>query len=213
MPLNPENLREKGDFSFPGASQLSEERLVTGLVAKDERAYRELIERWSEKLYRIAFRYLRRKEEAQEVVQDVFQKVVEKIHTFKGDSSLSTWLFRVTVNEALMRIRSGKGAKNISWEEILPKFEDGIWAETSPDWSKLPDERLLEKESKHFVRQAIEDLPEDYRSAYLLKDVEQLSEEEVCQALDLTKAVMKMRVHRARLFLKKKLEQKYLKSQ
>src|SRR5215831_7865306 len=209
MSLNPENLREKGDFSFPGASQLSEERLVSGLIAKEERAYRELIERWSEKLYRIAFRYLRRKEEAQEVVQDVFQKVVEKIHTFKGDSSLSTWLFRVTVNEALMRIRSGKGVKNISWEAILPKFEDGIWTETSPDWSKLPDEKLLEKESKHFVTQAIEDLPEDYRSAYLLKDLEQLSEDEVCEALDLTKAVMKMRVHRARLFLKKKLEQKY----
>jgi RNA polymerase sigma-70 factor (ECF subfamily) len=112
-----------------------------------------------------------------------------------------------------MRIRSSKGVKNLSWEEILPKFEDGIWTETNPRWSKLPDEKLLEKESKRFIVESIEELPEDYRSAYLLKDVEQLSEEEVCEALNLTKAVMKMRVHRARLFLKKKIQEKFLKDE
>jgi len=198
------------DFSAPGASE-SEEAFVAGLVAREEWAYRELVTRFSNKLYQLAFRLLRRQEEAQEILQEVFQKVVEKIQTFKGDSSLSTWLYRVTANEALMRIRSNKGAKDLSWEEILPKFEDGIWAESTPRWARLPEERLQEKEAKQFFQALIEKLPEEYRAPYLLKDVEQLSEEEVCEALGLSKPVMKMRVHRARLFLKKGLEERYLK--
>lgn len=185
--------------------------MLQGLLRKEERAYRELVEDWSEKIYRIAMRFLRRPEEAREIVQEVFEKVVEKIHTFEGDSKLSTWLYRVTVNQALMRLRSEKRHPEVSWEEILPQYEDGVWNGSGPDWSRLPDEKLQEKESREFLQASLRELPEDYRAAYLLKDVEQLSEEEVCQALNLAKPVMKMRVHRARLFLKKKLEDRFLK--
>lgn len=198
-----------GSFSPPDASQ-SEEELVAGLKGRQEWAFRRLVGDWSAKLLRLALRFVKRLEEAQEVVQDVYRKVWEKIDSFKGDSKLSTWLYRVTVNEALMRLRSRRTEAEISWEDILPKFEDGIWVDKVADWRALPDEALAEKEAREYLRQCIAELPSDYRAPYLLKDVEQLSENEVCEILDMDKSVMKVRVHRARMFLKKKIEGRYV---
>ncbi len=184
------------------------EPLVEGLKRRDEGAYRELVERWADRLYHIAYRFVRRKEEAQEIVQEVFQKIVEKIDTFKGESKLDTWIYRIAVNESLMRIRSNKQHRAVSWEEVLPRYEDGIFLEKASDWSALPDSKLEERETRELIRAGIEELPEDYRAAYLLKDVEQFSEEEASETLGISKTALKMRVHRARLFLKKKIEEK-----
>lgn len=198
------------DLSSASASDL-QGPLVEGLRRRDERAYREVVERWADRLYHIAYRFVRRKEEAQEIVQEVFQKIVEKIDTFKGESKLDTWIYRIAVNESLMRIRSNKQHRSVSWEEVLPRYEDGIFLEKASDWSALPDSKLEERETRELVRAGIEELPEDYRAAYLLKDVEQLSEEEAGQALGISKTTLKMRVHRARLFLRKKLEKRFFK--
>lgn len=209
MPLPPEKIEDPRPFSPPIASQ-SEEAFVQGLRRGEEWAYRKLVQEWTSKLYHLAYRFLKREEEAKEVVQDVFRKVFEKIDSFKGDSKISTWLYRVTVNEALMRVRSRRGDPEVSWEEVLPKFEDGIWTDRVQNWAKLPEAALLEKEAQAFIQQCIQELPESYRAPYLLKDVEQLSENEVCQILGLEKSVMKVRVHRARLFLRKKIEKHYV---
>ena len=192
------------------ASNINEKDLIQGLREKADWAFRELISRWSDKLYRLSLQFLKRPEEAQEIVQEVLLKVVERIDTFEGSSSLYTWLYRVTVNESLMRLRPNKGKVQVSWEDYLPKYESGIHLDNFSDWAKLPDEKFEEKEFQGFVQESIELLPDDLKSAYLLKDVEQLPEDEVCKILELTKPAMKNRVHRARLFLRKRIEEEYV---
>lgn len=205
-----EILPKSEDFYPTPASNLNEKDLIRGLREKKDWAFRELISRWSDKLYRLSLRLVKRPEEAQEIVQEVLVKVLEKIDMFEGGSSLYTWLYRVTVNESLMRIRTEKGQQKFSWEEALPQYENGIHTETFSDWAKLPDEKFAEKEFREFVRASVELLPDDLKASYLLKDVEQLPEEEVCKILGLTKPAMKNRVHRARLFLRKRIEEKYV---
>lgn len=212
MEKNPKKSQTNRDLSSKEASK-NEEILVKGLREKQEWAFKEIIDRWADKLYQIAFRFVRQEELAHEVLQEVFKKVLEKIHTFKGESKLYTWLYRVTVNEALMNIRSSmKTKETISWEEILPHYEEGIVADLSQygDWSKLPETKLMEKEAREFIQQCIEQLPEDYQAPYILKDVEQLSEQEVSDTLGISKSIMKIRVHRARMFIRKKLEERYV---
>lgn len=205
-----EGIQNHKDLSAPHASNISEKDLIRGLRERAEWAFEELITRWSDRLYRLSLRFVKHPEEAEELVQEVLLKVVEKIDTFEGGSSLYTWLYRVTVNESLMRLRPNKGKVQVSWEDYLPKYESGIHLEHFADWSKLPDEKFEEREFQQFVQESIELLPDDLKTAYLLKDVEQLPEDEVCKVLELTKPAMKNRVHRARLFLRKRIEEKYV---
>ena len=198
------------DFSSSPASHLNEGELIRGLTQKEEWAYRQLIDQWSDKLYRLAYRLLGKKEEAEEIVQEVLQKVVEKIDTFQGDSSLYTWMYRIAVNQSLMRLRTQKGKEFVSLEEHASEFENGIRVREIPDWSKLPEELFAKKELHDFLQQCVDELPEDLKTAYLLKDVEGFSEEEVCTTLELSKPAMRNRVHRARLILREKLERKYV---
>jgi RNA polymerase sigma-70 factor, ECF subfamily len=194
----------------PASNKVSEADLLRGLQAKEEWAYQELMDRWSEKLYRVAYRFLKRVEEAQEILQEVFEKVITNIQTFQGQSSLYTWLYRITVNQALMRLRKEGDRQLISWEDEKNQFEDGIWRHVIPDWSQIPDNLFDKQEVQEFVHACIEELSEDTKTAYLLKDGEGLAEDEVCAILDISKAAMKNRVHRARLYLRKKLEERYV---
>lgn len=196
----------RGDLSGSNASN-DEEALVKGLKKKEDSAYRALIDRWGGKLYQLAYRFVRNEQEAQELLQEVLTKVIEKIDFFKGDSSLYTWLYRITVNQALMRIRKDKGFKQtLSWEEVAPKYEDGIMVTKIPDWAKLPDVKFQEEETKELLKKYVEELPEEMKIAYVLKDVEELSEADVCGILEISKPAMKNRVHRARLFIRKRME-------
>jgi RNA polymerase sigma-70 factor, ECF subfamily len=192
------------------ASKLEEKELVEGLRGGREDAYRRLIDEYADKLYRLANRILRQEEDAREVLQEVFSKVVQKIADFQGDSSLYTWLYRVTVNECLMRRRGAAGAKKEeSFEEMLPHYEFDYLADHVQDWSRAADGRFESEEFRSLVRRLVDELPEDLKSAYVLKDLEELSEDEVCGILEITKPTMKNRVHRARLILRKRIEEAY----
>jgi RNA polymerase sigma-70 factor (ECF subfamily) len=191
------------------ASKLNERELVLGLKEKKEEAYRRLIEEYSGKLYRLAFRILRQEEEAREVLQEAFLKVVTKIESFHEASSLYTWLYRITLNEALMRKRGSHSHQELPLEDYLPHYEFGVATDVYTDWSRLPDELFEKEEVRSFVQACVEELPKDLKSAYLLKDVEGLSEEEVCGILEISRPAMKNRVHRARLILRKRIEDKY----
>lgn len=198
------------DFSSTPASHLNEETFVRGLTQKEEWAYRQLIDRWADKLYRLAYRFFGEKEAAEEIVQEVLEKVVEKIGAFQGNSSLYTWIYRITVNQSLMKLRKTKGKTFVPLEDARTEFENGILVRVIPDWSRLPDDLFAKKELRDFVRQCVEQLPEDLKTAYVLKDVEGLSEEEVCETLNVTKSAMRNRVHKARLILREQLEQRYV---
>ncbi len=187
----------------------TERELIRALIEKEDWAYRELIVAWSEKLYQLIFRFLRRTEEAQEVLQETFKKVFENIKNFKGESKLQTWLYRIATNEALMRIRSNR-SQAVAWEDYTPHYQDEVIIDKIPDWSNLPEEKLIEEEGKKFVQDCLNELSAEYRSAYLLKDIEELSENEVVEILNISKSTMKIRVHRARLFLREKIQKKYV---
>src|SRR3989338_10844553 len=139
-----ETVPKSRDFQPATASNISEKELIVGLREKADWAFRELISRWSDKLYRLSLQFLKRPEEAQEIVQEVLLKVVERIDTFEGSSSLYTLLYRVTVNESLMRLRPNKGNVQVSWKDVLPKYENGIHLENFSDWAKLPDKKFEE---------------------------------------------------------------------
>jgi RNA polymerase sigma-70 factor, ECF subfamily len=205
MPHNPKHK----DFSATGASN-KDEALITALKNKEEWAYGQLIEQYSEKLFRVAYRFLGKKEDAEEVVQEVLLRVVEKIDGFKSESSIYTWLYRIAVNQSLTRIRGDKVKNTIYFEEKDPSFEDGIRKRETADWSRLPDDLFIKKEFSDFLIECLEKLPEDLRAAYILKDIEGLKEEEVCETLEISKPAMKNRVHRARIILKELLERKYV---
>lgn len=204
--LKMQNHPPNQDFSPATASNLKERDLLAGLKRKEEWAYRQLIDQWSDKMFQVAYRFLGKKEDAEEIVQEVLQKVLEKIETFQGASFLYTWLYRIAVNQALMRLRTVKGKEFVSWEELLPSYEHGIRTQPLGDWFRVPEDLLAQKEVQDFLGQCIDQLPEDLKPAYLLKDVEGLSEEEVCGILELTKPTMKNRVHRARLILREQME-------
>jgi RNA polymerase sigma-70 factor (ECF subfamily) len=192
------------------ASKPEERELIEGLKAGREDAFRSLVETYSDRLYRLGLRILHQEEDAREIVQEVFVKVLRKIAEFQEDSSLYTWLYRVTVNEALMRRRGAAGRqKEESFEDLLPRYEFGYLADNAQDWSRAADERFQTEEFRALVKRLVDGLPESLKTAYVLKDMEELSEDEVCGILEISKPTMKNRVHRARLILRKRIEEAY----
>lgn len=196
------------------ASNMDEARLIAGLKQKGEEAFRALIDMYSEKLYQLSLSVLGgqksgREEEARDVLQEVFSKVITHIGTFQGGSSLYTWLYRITLNEALMKRRGRQKHPEESFDELLPKYEFGYLAEDTRDWSRAADDRLEDEEFRELIRTSVDQLPEPLKTAYILKDIEELPEDQVCEILELTKPAMKNRVHRARLILRKRIEEAY----
>lgn len=192
------------------ASKSEETELIEGLRRGREDAYRTLIDRYSDKLYHLALRILRQEEDAREILQEVFVKVLKKVGEFQGGSSLYTWLYRVTVNESLMRRRERAGhPQEESFEDLLPRYEFGYLVDDTRDWTQGADRRFESEEFHELVRKLVDELPEELKTAYVLKDLEEISEDEVCGILDITKPTMKNRVHRARLILRKRIEKHY----
>jgi len=172
-------------------------------------AFRRLVDTSADRLFRLALRFVGSKEDAEEVLQDVMQKIIEKIGSFEGGSALYTWMHSITVNQSLMHLRKKKGKTFVPLDEAPNAFEEGMRKAEPVDLAKLPDEFLEQKEIKTFLAECIERLSDDLKAAYLLKESEGLSEDEVCHILNITKPTMKNRVHRARLILRNELGKKY----
>jgi len=184
--------------------------LLARLRERDEQAVRELADRYGSKIYQLAFRHLRNRQDAEEVTQDVLMKVYRKAGSFRGDSALSSWIYRITFNTAMSRLRSSKAARATDQERERVLAADGdrheSRAEREPDWSRLPDETLLRAEMRDRVTAAIYDLPEIYRGPIVLRDIEGLSTEEAGRRLKLKDQTLKSRLHRARLMLRDRLQ-------
>jgi len=184
--------------------------LVRRLRGGDMAALEALMAQHAPWVYRLAHGVTRNDADAEEVVQDVFLTLFRKIETFEGRSRLGTWLYRVTTNAALIKRRGKRHEVEVSLEEHLPTFrEDGhregdrLWLRA--DWSGRPDEELLSAETRATLGQAIDALPDHYRVVVLLRDVEDLSSEEVARVLGESVASVKSRLHRARMALREQL--------
>lgn len=182
-------------------------QLVERLRSHDPVAAEALVATYGDRVYRLAIRITGNEQDAEEVVQDALWTAARKIDTFKGESAFGSWLYRVTANAAYQKLRSRHGKRlEISWEDMLPSFDDhGQHAEPVGDWSTKVEEPALQTELRTVLTSAINQLPDDYRTAFLLHDVEGLSNPEIAEALHISLPAVKSRVHRSRLFLRQRL--------
>lgn len=187
----------------------SDEKLVELFVdGKDETAFEEILNRYVDKIYGLAFRITRDHNGAEEIVQEVFLTLINKLETFRGEAKFSSWLYRVTANAGYMYLRANRKYEgDLSLDDYTPYDERGtlMGRVKVKDWSNTPDEVLLSREAMDIVEKAVEELPEPYRIVFHLKDVDGLTNEEVASALGLSVPAVKSRLHRARLFLRDKL--------
>ena len=188
-------------------SDINESALVERLKAGDERALESIFTLHSAKLYNVAQRILGDAADAEEVIQDVFWMAFRKANSFQGHSQFYTWLYRLTVNAALGKIRRSKKTKEVEYEDFLPKFEKDGHHTIRPvvDWSDTLDESYAKHEMQTLLAAALDQLKPLDRSVVVLSDLEGLSDKEIASMVGLTVSAVKTRLHRARLFLRGKL--------
>ena len=188
-------------------TQLDETQLISRLKARDEAALESLMAQYEARVFSLVLRITGNREDAEEVLQDVFLAVVQKIETFRGEAKLSTWIYRIATNAALMKLRKRPKVRVIPLEEELgpAMTKEGVIAEPVMDWTRLPPDELERKELVQRIEEAMDQLPEEYRSVFVLRDIQELSAEEACAALQLSLPALKSRLHRARLFMRKQL--------
>jgi RNA polymerase sigma-70 factor (ECF subfamily) len=192
----------------PRRSGKDEAALIERLKAGDQEAFESIFNLYSPKLYGVAQRILGEVADTEEVIQDVFWTVYRKAKSFRGNSQLSTWLYRLTVNAALGKIRrEKKRGKEVEYEEYLPKFQDDGHHLVRPvvDWSDTLDEKYAKQEMEELLAQALDQLKPVDKSVVVLSDLEGMSDKEIATTLGLTVSAVKTRLHRARLFLRGKL--------
>jgi RNA polymerase sigma-70 factor (ECF subfamily) len=186
-----------------------DEALLAKLRAGDEAAFAGLVRRESGRLLAVARRILRSEEEAQDAVQDALLSAFQNLGRFEGNARLSTWLHRITVNAALMRLRSKKRRREDAIDDLLPGFaEDGHHAAPVSGFAPGVDEEIASAQVAKIVRAAIDELPESYRVVLVLRDIEGLDTAEAAEALGIGPDAAKMRLHRARQALRTLLEQR-----
>jgi RNA polymerase sigma-70 factor, ECF subfamily len=182
------------------------EELVAALKQKMPTAFEQLVAQHGSLLYRVAWGLLGQREEAEEVVQETLLKVYAKIHTFDGGAALTTWLYRIVVNMALMRLRAKHRVPEVLPDAVEPHVtEVGMPDREVAEWALPPEEVLLRREARTALRQGIEALPAAYRTVYVLAEVKGLSYQEIGMMLELLPATVKTRLHRARLLLREGL--------
>ena len=211
-PLAEMRVQNQGAIGFPpDISEFKDEELVESYVsAQDEDAFNELVNRYSDKIYRLAYRITGDPTNAEEVLQEVFIILVEKLNTFRSESKFSTWLYRVAANASYMFLRNGKKYQNgsLSLDDYKPYNDYGVLEGVEDkDWSSAPDSELLGREGTEKIERAISELPDDYKVVFLMKDVEGMTSKEIAKALGLSLPAVKSRVLRARLFLRDRLSE------
>jgi len=194
-------LAENGRDPGGAPPDQGESELLAGLWRGDHAAYERLVREQSPRLLATARRFLRTEEDAQDAVQEAFLAGFKAIEHFSGQSKLSTWLHRIVVNVALMKLRSRKRRPEDAIEDMLPHFDEtGHWAEDTS--AQLPGEQLERRETRQLVRRCIDQLPASYREVLLLRDIEDLDTDEVAELLRITPNATKIRLHRARQALR-----------
>ena len=168
-------------------------------------AFEELISRYETKVFNLAMRFTRNQEDAEEVVQDVFTTLYKKIQGFQGKSAFSSWLYRIVVNAAFMKLRKRRQQSAVYIEDMVQEQKldhDSFFVSRS-------DSIAINREVREILANAINRLPEQYRNVFVLRDIDGLSNEEVSELLDLSIPAVKSRLHRSRLMLRRKLTRLY----
>jgi len=193
-------------FSQPKKDKEIEESLVREFQGGNLKAYDKIAEIYQKKIYGLSFNLTRNQMDAQDVTQEVLLTLFRKINMFQGKSAFSSWVYRITLNTSYMKLRSKKKEPNISIDELMPSFNKaGFQQEKIQDWSENTEALMFNTETRDVINKAVDLLPEKEKVVFLLRDVEGLSTEKTGEIMNLTVPAVKSRLHRARLFLRKKL--------
>ena len=204
--VNPSPIR---DVNAPNAKPLpstvvrdDEGALVAAAKRGDLDAFQELVSRYESKIYRLSWNITRNKEDAEDSMQDAFLKAFQHLDGFEGGSRFYTWLVRIAVNEALMKLRKRRpnqiSLDEADGEDLMPR--------DLQDWGPSPEQKYERTELNRILTDAIEELDSPYRMAFVLRDVSELSTEETAEALGISVPAVKSRLLRARLKLRQKLD-------
>ena len=192
-------------------TSIADEALLSDLRRGAPESAEALFDRFHSKVFNLAMSILKNQGDAEEATQDVFMTVIQKADTFKGNSALYSWIYRICVNACLMRLRRRKRDGTVSIEDFMPVFtEEGLHANPVDDWSREVERRILNKELGQVIRKYTDNLSEKYRIVFILSDIDGLSNEETAEILGLSVPAVKSRLHRARLYLRERLS-RYLK--
>src|ERR1700690_1698269 len=178
--------------------------LVASAKAGDVTAFEELVRRYDRNVFRIAQHITQNREDAEDVVQDAFIKAYTNLKQFQGQSKFYTWLVRIAVNEALMKLRRRRPERTVSLDEEIKTEDDSLPREIA-DWSPNPEQQYTQGELRDILDKTIQGLPPGFRTVFVLRDVERLSTEETAAALELSVPAVKSRLLRARLQLRERL--------
>lgn len=187
---------------------VDENALVAQAREGDSEAYGQLVRRYQNKIFRLAQHITQNREDAEDVLQETFLKAYEHLDQFQGNSKFYTWIVRIAVNQALMKLRRRKNDKSISLDEQIDTGEDTIVREIAA-WDEDPEEKFSREELGTVLDSAIQSLDAPYRSVFVLRDIEELSTEETAEALGLSVPAVKSRLLRARLQLREKLTRQF----
>jgi RNA polymerase sigma-70 factor, ECF subfamily len=189
---------------------ISDEELVRHVCEGDTEQFEFLVKRYASKIYGLAMRLTRNPSDAEDAVQEAFFLVYTKLSSFRGESAFGTWLYKVALNSIYMKLRRRKHAAEENIDDYLPKFDErGMMQGMARKFGENPEGEAIRQQSGAAVREAIEKLPAEYRIVLVARDIDDLSSEETAEALGLTVAAVKSRLHRARLFLRKHLETRF----
>ncbi len=192
--------RETGTAS---AKDLDEKALLHRLRGGEEDAYEELVRVFGGRLLAVARRFLRSEEDARDAVQDAFLSAFRSIDRFEGNARISTWLHRIVVNAALMKLRTRRRKPEQSIEELLPSYlDDGHMARPASPWRETEPDGVERRELAELLGRSIEALPETYRNVLILRDIEELDTEETSEIMGVSPGAVKTRLHRARQALR-----------
>ena len=181
-----------------------EAKRIASVLAGDTEQYHALIRPYERSVYMMALSFMKNKEDAEEVAQEAFLKAFRNLSSYRSEAKFSTWLVTITLNEARSRLRS-QGRMRTESLDATPDEGGYVSPQLLRDWREVPLEALERKEVRELVHEAIDNLPDMYREVVLLRDVEQLSIAEAAEALTISTANVKVRLHRARILLQKQL--------
>ncbi len=186
---------------------MDEIKLIEEAKKGNRKALAEIVKKYEQTIYNFSFKICRDPEKAENIMQETFYSMVKSINQFDGNSKLSTWLYRIVANHCLMQARKQKGRNYIS----LENDEDLYTEKNIADWTTLPYKSTENKELREILDDAIQKLSPDYRIIFLLRDVEGLSTEETAEAANISVPAVKSRLHRARAFLRKEIDEAFRK--
>jgi RNA polymerase sigma-70 factor (ECF subfamily) len=190
------------------ASAFDEADLVAKAKAGDADAFTDLVNQYERRVFRMAKQITQNDEDAEDVLQETFLKAYSHLDDFQGNSKFYTWLVRIAVNEALMKLRKRRSDKTVPLDEPIDTGEDVVAREVAV-WEDNPEQRYSREEMANILDEAVESLKPAYRTVFVLRDIEEMSIEETAEALDLSISAVKSRLLRARLQLREKLTRQF----